>query len=64
MSVEAKRATWESIKRHRQVAELVRSDEVFRRFVGNLVETFGPLECVEPTETIVPTLDEPIKRRR
>jgi hypothetical protein len=58
MSVEAKRATWESIKRHRQVAELVRSDEVFRRFVGNLVETFGPLE------TMIPTLDEPIKRRR
>jgi len=52
------------MKRHRQVAELVQSDEVFRRFVGNLVETFGPLESVEPTETIVPTLDEPIKRRR
>ena len=59
MSDDAKRQTWESIKRRPDVAALVRSDPVFARFIADLVSTFGPLEAVEPSETVLPTLDEP-----
>jgi len=65
MSDDAKRKTWESIKRRPEVASLVRDDPIFNRLVRDLVEQFGPLEAVEPAETILPTLDaESVKRRR
>lgn len=57
MSDDAKRKTWESIKRRPEVAALVRSDPVFARFVADLVATFGPLESVEVTETVKPNLE-------
>lgn len=58
-SADARRYTWESIKRRPEVAQLVRTDQMFQRLVGELVETFGPLEAVEVTATVVPALGEP-----
>jgi hypothetical protein len=45
---------------------LVRADPEFAALLGRLVETFGVLEPVEQTETVVPVLETEFsdKRRR
>lgn len=58
MSDDAARATWESIKRRPEVAQLVRTDPVFQRFVRQLVERFGALEAIEINESVPPVIEE------
>ena len=66
MADDPKRSTWNLIRQVPALERLVRADPEFAALLGRLVETFGVLEPVEQTETVVPVLETEFsgKRRR
>lgn len=59
-----RRATWNLIRQVPALERLVREDPEFAALLGRLVETFGVLEPVDQTGTVVPVVETEFKGKR